>query len=119
VGKSGHGFPAVCPSHLEADFRAAYNQGREIYLARTAVNQTHAKIHEHQKTLQQLEEDKSYKLGELVSDGLMSEQRVLILYEISNIEQQRDELENEMAALEDELAVRQAHLDRLTRETVR
>ncbi|MGD8618172.1 MAG: DUF2799 domain-containing protein [Gammaproteobacteria bacterium] len=116
LGKSGRGFPMVCPPHLEADFRAAYNQGREIYLARSAVNQTHARIHECQDSLQQLEEDKSYKLAELVSDGLMSEQRILILYEISEIELERDDLEDEIVALEYELAERQEYLDRLSRD---
>ncbi len=118
VGKSGHGFPAVCPSHLEADFRAAYNQGREIYLARAAVNQTHKMIHEHQESLQQLDEDKRCKLSELVSDGLVSEQRILILYEITEIEQQRGDLEDEIVALEQELAERQDHLDRLIQDPV-
>jgi len=118
LGKSGRGLPAVCPSYLEADFRAAYNQGREIYLARSAVKQTHARIHEYQETLQQLDEDKVYKLSELVSDGLMSEQRILILYEISEIEQQRADIEDEIVALEYELADRQEHLERLTGEAV-
>ncbi len=118
LGKSGHGFPAVCPSHLEAELRAAYNQGREIYLARSAVKQTHARIHESRETLQQLDEDKTYKLSELVSDGLVSEERILILYEISEIDQQRADIEDEIAALEYELAERQAQLDRLTRDPV-
>jgi len=118
LGKSGRGYPDVCPSHLEADLRAAYNQGREIYLARAAVKQTHARIHECQETLQQLEEDKTYKLSELVSDGLMSEDRILILYEITEIEQQRADLEDEIAALEYELAEKQEHLERLTQAPV-
>jgi len=117
LGKSGRGFPVVCPSHLEADLRMAYNQGREIYLARSAVNQTHEKIHEYQKTLQELDENKSYKLTELVSDGLVSKQRILILYEISEIEQERGMLEDEIVALEYELTERQEQLDRLTRDS--
>jgi len=116
LGKSGRGYPAVCPTHLEADFRAAYNQGREIYLARSAVKQTHTRIHEYQESLQELEEDKTCKLSELVSDGLLSEERILILYEISEIEQQRADLEDEIVALEYELAERQEQLDRLTRD---
>lgn len=117
LGKSGRGFPVVCPSHLEAELRAAYNQGREIYLARSAVNQTHAKIHKYQETLQDLDENKRDKLSALVSDGLVSEQRILILYEISEIEQEREGLEHKVLALEYELAERQEQLDRLTRDS--
>lgn len=116
LGKSGHGFPAVCPAHLEADFRAAYNEGREIYLARAAVKETHQQIHEYEETLQQLEDDKRYKLSELVSNGLLSEQRILILYEITEIDQERDYIEDELIALEDELTDRQEQLERLTRD---
>jgi len=119
LGKSGHGFPAVCPAPLEPDFRAAYRQGREIYLALSAVNETHAQIHDVQGSLQQLEEDRNHKLSELVADGLMSEQRVLILYEISRIDEQRGTLEDEIAALEYELAGRQARLDKLKRRSDR
>jgi len=118
LGKSGHAFPTVCPAHLEAQFRDAYNEGREIYLARAAVKETHKQIHEYLETLQQLEDDKHYKLSELVSDGLPSEQRILILYEITEIDQERGYIEDELVALEDELADRQEQLDRLTRDPV-
>ena len=114
LGHSGRSLPSVCPQHLEADFRTAYNRGREIYLARSAVNQTHSQIQKRQQDLHYLEEDKSYKLSELVSDGLKSEQRVLILYEISELKQEMDVVEDEIVTLEYELADQQAHLDYLT-----
>ena len=114
LGHSGRGFSSVCPPHLEADFRAAYNRGREIYLARSAVNQTHAQIQKRQQALHHLEEDESYKLSELVSDGLKSEQRVLILYEISELKQEMSAVEDEIFTLEFELEDQQAHLDHLT-----
>ena len=115
LGTSGRGFSSVCPSHLEANFRAAYNQGRELYLARSTVNQTQSQIHKQQQALHNIKEDKSYKLSELISDGLRSEQRVLILYEIGELEQEKDTVEDEIDALQYELADQQAHLDHLTR----
>lgn len=115
LGTSGRGFSSVCPSHLEANFRAAYNQGRELYLARSAVNRTQSQIHKQQQALHYIEEDKGYKLSELISDGLRSEQRVLILYEISELEQEKDTVEDEIDALQYELSDQQAHLDHLTR----
>lgn len=119
LGKSGRALPVVCPAQLEAGFSAAYKQGRDIYLAQSAVNETHAKIHDRQESLQRIDEDKTYKLSELVADGLISEQRVLILYEISELEQERGSIEQEMADLEYELAERQSYLDHLTREADR
>lgn len=119
LGASGRGLASVCPSHLEADFRAAYNQGRELYLARSAVNQTRSQISKQQQALHYIEEDKSYKLSELISDGLRSEQRVLILYEISELEQEKGAVEEEIDVLQYELADQQAQLDHLTRISAR
>jgi len=119
LGHSGHDYSPVCPEDLEAGFREAYNRGREIYLARSAVKQTHVQIRKRQQTLDHLEEDKSNRLSELVSDGLKSEQRVLILYEISELQQEMDVVEDEIFSLEADLADQQAQLDQLTRQASR
>jgi len=119
LGSSGRGFSTVCPSHLEDDFRAAYNRGREIYLARSAVKSTRARIYQQQQALQDLEADKGNKLAELIADGLRAEQRVLILYEITELEQQMHSVEDEIAALEYDLDNQQAHLDSLTQHASR
>jgi hypothetical protein len=114
LGSAGRSFSPVCPSHLEADFRAAYDRGREIYLARSAVKSTRTRIYNQQQALQNLEEDKGMKLAELISEGMKAEQRVLILYEITEIEQEMHSVEDEIAVLEDDLDDQQAHLDSLT-----
>jgi hypothetical protein len=119
LGSSGRGFPSVCPSHLQADFRAAYDRGRKIYLARSAVKSTRARIYQHQQALQDLEEDKGIKLAELISEGLKAEQRALILYEITELEQEMHSVEDEIAALEHNLDNQQAHLDSLTQHASR
>ena len=114
LGETGRGFPAVCPAQLEGDFRAAYQRGKEIYRARSAVRETHALLHERKRALYYLEEDKGDKLSELLADDLKSEQRLLILYEISELEQQRYSVENDITTLEQDLAEQQAHLEYLT-----
>jgi hypothetical protein len=119
LGSSGRGLSSVCPSHLEVDFRAAYDRGREIYLARSAVKTTRSRIYNHQQTLQDLEEEKGYKLAELIADGLKAEQRVLILYEITQLEQEMHSVEDEIAELEYDLSSQQAHLDSLTQHASR
>lgn len=119
LGESGRGYSGVCPTDLEEGFRAAYHKGREIYLARSAVQKTHAKIYRRQHLLQDLKEDKGVKLSELIADGLQSEQRVLILYEITELEREMHSVEDEIAVLEHDLANQQAHLDSLTQHVVR
>lgn len=119
LGVAGRGFPTVCPAHLEAEFRAAWQRGREIHEARSAVRETHELINDRRRALYYLKEDKGDKLSELITDGLKSEQRLLILYEISELELQMHSVESEITMLERDLADQQAHLDYLTNRNMR
>ena len=111
LGEAGRAYSAVCTSGLEAGFRAAYNDGREIYLARSKVKRTHSLINKRQQTIKSLEQDKVDKLLELVQDGLRREQRLLLLYEIHEIEEEIDVAETEVSTLEHDLQDHQGQLD--------
>jgi len=113
LGAAGHSYSPVCSVTAGAEFRAAYNQGREIYLVRSDVNSTHAQIHKKQHALKHLKGDKGDKLGTLVQDGLNSEQRLLLIYEVSEIEKDMDVLEVEISDLQYVLEDKQAHLEHL------
>jgi len=118
LGNAGHGFAVVCPTALEGDFRDGYNAGRELYLARSAVNKTHSHINKHKQKLSSLEDNRARKLADLVADGLKSDQRVMILYELSELQQEMTSVEEELVDLEVELADQQARLEYLSRNSV-
>ena len=113
LGEAGRGYSTVCPSGSEDGFQSAYDEGREIYLARSRVNSTHSQIHNKQQTINSLEQDKEDRLAEMISDGITSEQRVLLLYRIHKIEKEIHNTEDEISLLEHDLQHQQAHLDRL------
>jgi len=113
LGNAGRSLAAVCPAALEGDFREAWSTGRRLYLARSAVNKTHSRINDRKQTLSTLEDDKARKLSALVSDGLKADQRVMILYDINQLEKERHRVEDEIADLELDLEDQQARLDRL------
>ena len=115
LGHSGHGFAAVCPTSLEADFREAYNAGRKLYLARSAVSKTHSHIKQRKHTLTNLEDDRAQKLSALIADGLEADQRVMIIYELNELQQEMDSVEDEIVVLEHDLEKQQSRLDQLTR----
>lgn len=117
LGKAGKGYPTVCPSGIQGELRAAYDEGRDIYLAKSDVKKTNSRIHEHRQILNSLEEDKGYKLSELISDGLRSEQRILLLYEIHEIEGEIDTVSDEIIALEHDLEEQQHYLDHLRHQS--
>lgn len=114
LGQAGRSYNGVCPAASETAFRSAYDDGRAIYLARSQVSSTHSKIYKRRYEIDVLEEDKHDKLSALVQNGLRSEQRVLLLYEIHEIEAEIDLVEHEISDLEQDLALQQAHLDQLT-----
>ncbi len=114
LGQAGRGHNAVCPEASEASFRAAYERGRAIYLARSRVSNTHSSLYRLQYEIDALEEDKRDKLSALVQKGVPGEQRMMLLYDIHEIEDEIRRLEGEIVELERDLAQQQAYLDRLT-----
>ncbi len=113
LGRSGHGYPMVCPEPADSALKTAYDDGRAIYLARSEVKDTHAAIHRREHEIDALQNDKGQKLAELVQDGLTKEQRVLLLYEIHEIDKEIGNLAAEIDSLEHDLHVQQAYLDSL------
>jgi ribosome modulation factor len=114
LGNAGHAFAVVCPTALEGDFRDGYNAGRERYLARSAVNKTHSHINQRKQVLSNLKDSRAQKLADLVADGIKSDQRVMILYELNELQQEMNSVEVEILELEDELVEQQNRLDYLT-----
>ncbi len=115
LGKSGHGYPAVCSSATKIDFRAAYASGRDVHLASSEVNRTDALIKKQWQLVRSLEHDREHKLSELVMDGIRSEQRVLLLYQVHEIDEEIATVETGISDLEIELQHQQAQLDQLRR----
>ena len=113
LGNAGRALPAICPATLAGDFRDAYNTGRELYLARSAVNKTHSSIDSRKQTLSNLESNRAQKLAALISNGLKTDQRVMILYDINELQQDMDSVEDEIVDLESDLEDQQARLDQL------
>jgi len=114
LGNAGRGFAAVCPTPLAADFRNAYDTGRQFYLARSAVNKTHSRINSRKQTLSDLEKNRAEKLAALIADGLKADQRVMILYEVNELQQEMDSVEDEIVDLELDLEDQQVRLDQLS-----
>ena len=117
LGNAGRSLAAVCPTALEGDFRDAWNNGRTLYLARSAVNKTYSRINNRKQTLSSLEETRAQKLAALIADGLKADQRVMILYELNELQQEMHGVEVEIVDLELDLEDQQARLDQLSQNS--
>ena len=114
LGNAGRSLATVCPTALQGDFRDAWNNGRKLYLARSAVNKTYSRINDRKQTLSSLEENRAQKLAALIADGLKADQRVMILYDINEVQQEIESIEDEIVDLELELEDQQVRLDHLS-----
>ena len=114
LGNAGRSLATVCPTALQGDFRDAWNNGRKLYLARSAVNKTYSRINDRKQTLSSLEENRAQKLAALIADGLKADQRVMILYELSELQQEMHGVEDEIVDLELDLEDQQVRLDQLS-----
>jgi hypothetical protein len=113
LGNAGRTYNAVCPAATERAFRAAYNTGRDIYLARSRVNNTRSQIQQKQQAIQSLEADRQDRLTGMVQRGVSSEQRVQLLYDVTTIEKNIRTANTDIAVLERDLDQQQAELDYL------
>jgi hypothetical protein len=104
LGNAGRGFAGICPTALEGDFRDAYNTGRQLYLARSAVNKTHARISNRNQTLSNLKDNRVRKLADLI----------MILHDLNELQQELHSVEDEIVDLELDLEDQQARLDQLS-----
>ena len=86
-------------------------------LARSEVNKTQSRINNSKQTLSSLEKSRAQKLAALIADGLKTDQRVMILYDINELQQDMTSLEDEIVDLEHDLVKQQARLDRLARKS--
>ena len=114
LGNAARSLAAVCPVALEDDFREAYNAGRTLYQARSAVKTTHSRIRQRKQTLTNLEDNRAQKLAALIAADLKADQRVMIVYELNELQQDMNSVENELADLEHDLVKQQTRLDQLT-----
>lgn len=119
LGHAGKGYATVCPPDLEPHFRTAYNEGREIYIARSVVKRTRGRIIQLEQDMNDLEDEKQNMLANLISEGLKGNQRVMILYDLSELEKDKDSMKDELAVLRYELDQQLDYLNSLNQHASR
>jgi hypothetical protein len=102
-GRRGKSYSGVCPAQMEADFRQAYRAGRELYDMEVGVQRTARKLKHKRKRLADIEVDMRDTGIELVTTGVTTERRVILLDELRKLEQQRAATKTQIPLLEAEL----------------
>jgi len=102
-GRRGKSYSGVCPAQMEADFLQAYRAGRELYDLEVGVQRTARKLRHKRKRLAAIEVDMRDTGIELVTTGVTTERRVILLDELRKLEQERAATKAQIPLLEAEL----------------
>jgi hypothetical protein len=113
IGESGHAYAGICPAALDGRFRRAWAAGHEVHLARSRVRATHSRIDSRQQALASVKEQQRQKEVALIQDGITSEQRALLLYQLHELHEEAGGLLDEISSLEHDLAHQRKQLDHL------
>ena len=102
-GRRGKSYSGVCPAQMEADFLQAYRAGRELYDLEAGVQRTARKLRHKRKRLSAIEVDMRDTGIELITTGVTTERRVILLDELRKLEQERSATKAQIPSLEAEL----------------
>ena len=99
LGRSGSGYPALCPADLELAFRESYDAGRLIYRATATVRSTQSKLQRKERELASVRSSLTSKTSELVSPSTNTERRVALVVETRELAHQQGVIETEISEL--------------------
>jgi hypothetical protein len=106
VGNSGAGYGNVCPEHLQQQFRAAYSDGRQLYLARVELNNLRHGIEQRETRLRDVKSEIAGITAELLSPEATTADRAALLLTAKDLAEEKGRLESEIEDLKLELAMK-------------
>jgi hypothetical protein len=112
VGSSGRRYEGVCPSQLEEQYLQGYRPGRQLFELRSAVDHAGGQLAARRNALHENKEQLAQIEAGLIDESTSTDQRVILGTEIYKLSKQQGALENDIVALQSELAIREDELDR-------
>jgi len=114
TGERGQRYYNVCPAAMDHDFQVAYQNGRELYLARAAVANLERKIVERENRLEVVKAEIVSSAASQLDPTLTTTQRIELIAYTKRLTDEKSRIQAEIPELEDALADRAQHLDALT-----
>jgi hypothetical protein len=114
TGERGQRYYNVCPASMDHEFQEAYQEGRELYLARAAVANLERKIVERENRLEVVKAEIVSSAASQLDPTLTTTQRIELIAYTKRLADEKSRIQAEIPELEDALADRAQHLDALT-----
>ena len=113
AGERGAGFSNVCPAHLQPAFHAAYQDGRQLYLAQSEIQQLEHAVTQRENRLREVKSELAAIAGGMLDGDSTTADRAAMLLNAKDLAQEQGKLEAEIEELHAELAVKTERLENL------
>ena len=112
-GVSGRGYGGSCPAELDPNFRAAWEDGRALYLARTAVNNLQRRLEQIEARRQSIDSELMGAALAQTKPDLTAEERLALVDKTKRLLEERDQLDRELPQVAAELDAAYDQLEQL------
>ncbi len=110
VGEAGRSFVSVCPEPMQDAFYEAYQEGRQLHLAKAEIDSLNRQIAQKQHRLEQLDDELSSTEAALIAEDTSTFDRVHLLDRTRELASRQGVLEAEIQALKVEVALKSERL---------
>ncbi len=113
AGERGAGYGNVCPPHLQDAFYAAYQDGRQLYLAQSELNGIGSAINQREARLREVKAEMASIAAGMISEESTAADRAAMLLTAKDLAEEQGRLNSEIVELQVEYAVKAERLDDL------
>ena len=113
AGSRGIRYDNTCPAVMQADFIAAYKDGRSLFKARGEVNRLRSHIYQMEARQQQVEVELVASAAEQLNPQLSPQERIELLARTRRLHEEKGDIRVELPQLAIELERKSADLDSL------
>lgn len=99
LGARGGHYSGACPAELDGEFRAAYNDGRQLHELESRVNSTTSQIAYKKQQIQTVEQQLQDAEMGVISEDASIQDRARFLLEAKDLSDQKNDLEAELEEL--------------------
>lgn len=113
AGERGAAFGNVCPDELQASFYAAYQEGRQLYMAKSEIDSMSRQISQKEYRLKQIKTELAATETTLIQSATTPLKRRDLLEKTKSLAEEQGALEAEVQALHVEVALKTERLNSL------
>jgi gas vesicle protein len=113
AGEHGKSYNNVCPEEMQTSFYAAYQEGRQLYVAQSEINGLNRQISQKEHRLKQIATEISSTEARLVDDSTEAMERRELLDQTKELAQEQGQLETEIQDLKVDVALKSERLKNL------